>query len=138
MRSGPSCRSCSIPCWNPFFAWCRPGTPPLSAFHSENSDRNWVGGLVLLDAFCCGGVVLHLCEGKAVFGVFVPFGDDVFHRSALLEETSEFVLEFLGFGLHMEGDTFPSRLVTKSLVICCLSSLRERSLSLRLGLEELD
>lgn len=27
-RSGPSCRSCSSPCWSPSFAWCRPGIPP--------------------------------------------------------------------------------------------------------------
>lgn len=97
-----------------------------------------MGRAVLLDALGGGGVVLHLREGEAVFGVLVALGNDVLYGAALLEEPPQLVLEFLGFGLHGQRGTFPSRLVTKSLQVCCRSSERERSLSLLLGLEELD
>lgn len=83
-------------------------------------------------------MVLHLREGEAIFGVFVPFGDDALHGAALLEQSSEFVFELLGLGLGGGVGTLPSRLVMKSLLVWLRSSERERSLSRRFGLEELD
>lgn len=96
-----------------------------------------MAGAVLLHALSRGSVVLHLSEGETVLRIPVSLGDDIFNSAMPLKEPPQLALELLGIGLHEARVTLPSRLVMKSLVVCCFSSDRERYLRLA-PLEELD
>lgn len=82
-------------------------------------------------------MVLHLSKGETVLRVPVSLGHDIFNSAMTFKESPQLALELLGIGLHEGGVTLPSRLVMKSLVVCCFSSDRDRSLRLA-ALEELD
>lgn len=94
--------------------------------------------IIVLDTLSGGCMVLHLRKCEAIFRVSVPLGHDTLNGTVFLKQSPEFIFKFLGFRLDMMGSTFPSRLVMKSLLVCCLSSDRDLSLSLRFPLDELD